>query len=307
MKRFFSFLILMIFCISLSGCEEISGVSTAESSQIPVDYPFEIDEVTFESAPQSIASLSPALTEIIYELGFGDKLTGRSSYCDYPPEVTSKTDIGSSANPDIASIIKLKPEVLVSQSPIANKDIVKITDAGIKVLILPSPTNYDQLKNNYVQLSMLFVGASKAKEKAEIVLTPLSDALQNIKKFETFAYIMTNDLAVATGDTLSGEILSYFGDNIAADYSNYSISAEELVAKQPSILFLASPLNIQNFSQQLAGLTAIQNSRIITIDNTSFERPTSRRLTELIMNIQTKIGSFTENATQSLPETTSGQ
>ena len=307
MKKLFSFLILLIFCISLSGCEEISAVSTAESSLIPVDYPFEIDGETFDSAPQSIASLSPALTEIIYELGFGDKLTGRSSYCNYPPEVTSKADIGSSANPDIASIIKLKPEVLVSQSPIANKDIVKITDAGIKVLILRSPTNYDQLKNNYIQLSMLFVGASKAKEKAEIALTPLSDALQSIEKSGTFAYIMTNDLAVATGDTLSGEILSYFGDNIAADYSDYFISAEELVAKQPGILFLAYPLNIQNYSEQLSGLTAIQNSRIISIDNTSFERPTSRRLSELIKRIQSKIGSFTENTATSTTVATSAQ
>ena len=118
---------------------------------------------------------------------------------------------------------------------------------------------------------------------------------------------MTNDLAVATGDTLSGEILSYFGDNIAADYSDYSISAEELVAKQPGILFLAYPLNIQNYSEQLSGLTAIQNSRIISIDNTSFERPTSRRLTELIKSIQSKIGSFTENTATSTTVATSAQ
>ncbi len=39
--------------------------------------------------PQRIISFSPAVTEILYELGLGDRIVGVSAFCSRPPE-TSK-------------------------------------------------------------------------------------------------------------------------------------------------------------------------------------------------------------------------
>src|SRR2546422_8692124 len=44
------------------------------------------------ASPQRIVSLSPAITELLYALGAGDRVVGRTTWCDYPPQ-----EIGRSA------------------------------------------------------------------------------------------------------------------------------------------------------------------------------------------------------------------
>lgn len=290
MKKLFALFAILLFSINLVGCQEISDSPVSTDSIEKVNYPVEVGQLSFDSAPKTVASLSPALTEIIYELGYGDLLIGRSSYCDYPEAVKTKTDIGSSVNPNIGEIIKLKPQILVSQSPIAKKDITKIEAAGVRVLILSTPQTFVELKQCYIDISSLFGGAINAQETAEKALIPLTTALEKAKSTGTFAYIMTYDLAVATGDTLSSDILSYFGTNIAKDNQKYTITTEELLAKQPDIIFLATPMNAANLPAETTGLNAIKNNKIISIDNKSFERPTSRLLAQMVADIEKALG-----------------
>ncbi len=301
MKKIFTLFAVLLLSINLVGCQEIGNPADSEDSSSKVDYPVQIASLTFEKAPKNIASLSPALTEIICELGYGDLLIGRSSYCDYPESVKGKTDIGSSANPNIEEIIKLAPELLISQSPIAKKDITKIEEAGVRVLILSAPSSFSELKQCYVDIAGLFGGGSKAQETAEKALLPLTNALGSIKSNGTFAYIMTYDLAVATGDTLSGDILSYYGENIAKDNQKYSITKEELLAKQPNMIFLALPMNAANLPPETAELNAIKNNKIFCIDNTSFERPTARLLAQMINSINTEMGETSDAGTTAVP------
>jgi ABC-type Fe3+-hydroxamate transport system substrate-binding protein len=45
-------------------------------------------------APQRILSLAPAATEILFDLGLGDNVTGVTEYCTWPPEARSKPNVG---------------------------------------------------------------------------------------------------------------------------------------------------------------------------------------------------------------------
>ncbi|HKH13806.1 MAG TPA: hypothetical protein VKA47_04025 [Solirubrobacterales bacterium] len=47
-----------------------------------------------------IVSLLPSATEIVYALGLGDQLEGRTFECDYPPEVQQKPIVSSSRLPE---------------------------------------------------------------------------------------------------------------------------------------------------------------------------------------------------------------
>lgn len=56
-----------------------------------------------------IISLSPSITEVIYELGLGEKLVGVTRYCRYPPEAQSIAKVGGFYDMSLESMLSRKP------------------------------------------------------------------------------------------------------------------------------------------------------------------------------------------------------
>lgn len=48
------------------------------------EYPVTVGNVTLTEAPTAVVSLSPATTEMVYDLGYGELLVGVSEYCTAP-------------------------------------------------------------------------------------------------------------------------------------------------------------------------------------------------------------------------------
>lgn len=71
--------------------------------------------------PERIISLSPAVTEILFELGLGDKIIGISAFCARPPETKNIRKIGSygSVRPELLE--ELKPDLIVMVSGYQNE------------------------------------------------------------------------------------------------------------------------------------------------------------------------------------------
>lgn len=289
MKKLLSLLLSAMLMLTITGCTEIE-YNTNEPE--PTDYPVIVDEVEFSAAPATVASLSPALTEMIYELGYQDKLVARSTYCDYPQAVSSLVDIGSAAKPKIAKIIAIKPELLITQSPIAKTDKDSLEAAGIKVVVLESPDSVAELHGCYERLAAIFGGELTSKAAADNCMNPLATALSQTSPDGSFAYLMTYDYGTATGDTLAGEILSYFGENIASENTKYSFPAEQLIEKNPDKILLSSDVSIDGFDAEIGELDAVRSGRCITIDSSCFERPTSRRLTQFVSGFGAKLAAL---------------
>jgi iron complex transport system substrate-binding protein len=60
-----------------------------------------------------VISLAPNLTEIVFAVGAGDRLVGRTSYCDYPPEAKAVAEVGDTRTPGLEKIIGLRPQVVL--------------------------------------------------------------------------------------------------------------------------------------------------------------------------------------------------
>ena len=69
-----------------------------------VSLPFKVDRVI---------SLAPNLTEIVFAVGGGDRLVGRTSYCDFPAEAKAVAEVGDTLTPSLERIIALKPQVVL--------------------------------------------------------------------------------------------------------------------------------------------------------------------------------------------------
>jgi iron complex transport system substrate-binding protein len=64
------------------------------------------------SDARRIVSLAPSTTESLFVIGAGDRVVGRSAYCDWPAEVARVPIVGGLA-PDLEAILQVRPDLVV--------------------------------------------------------------------------------------------------------------------------------------------------------------------------------------------------
>lgn len=69
--------------------------------------------VSLPAQVNRVISLAPNLTEIVFAVGAGDRLVGRTSYCDYPAEAKAVPEVGDTLQPSLERIIALRPQVVL--------------------------------------------------------------------------------------------------------------------------------------------------------------------------------------------------
>jgi iron complex transport system substrate-binding protein len=60
-----------------------------------------------------IISLAPHITEIIFKLGSGDRLVGRTDFCRYPAKALLLPSLGGYLNTNYEKIVTLKPDLIL--------------------------------------------------------------------------------------------------------------------------------------------------------------------------------------------------
>ena len=282
--------LLLAIAVMLCGCGDSDNDNMPEEttentdSQEPTPYPFSVNGTEILAQPEKVVCLSPALTEIIYEMGYGNKIIGRSSYCDYPSDVMQAADLGSSANPNIDAIIDLLPDLVITSTAIASKDTFAMEQAGIKTVLIPAPTTLEGFSSIYTSLGLIFEGMFTGTEKGEDAYSVVSKTLGNTEAVNIgkFVYV-TENLTVAGGDTFESAILSCFGNNIAKNETGYGFDKAGLIEDQPDIILLSDKYTIDDLlnDEYYSQLDAVIENRVIFINNVYFERP-SVRITILI-------------------------
>lgn len=281
-KKFLCAALLGVFL--LSGCvaeQQIpSEISVSGTSEIEENLPFpaEVCGVTLEKAVEKAVSLSPAVTEIICEIGFQNRLVGVSDYCDFPENLSLKT-LGSTENPDLDGIIKLKPDAVFTLSLLSEREIYKLNQAGIKVLTLKAPRNLEEYSTLYKEISAAFYGneladslkgETKALETAKRARAVLENAAKNVKT-ESFVYV-TEKLTLAGSDTFESAVLSLTGENLCK--SEGYVLAENL---QPAYIIASDKLTYDTLAFDDVFSAMIYNgTKVVFVNSARFERPSAR-------------------------------
>lgn len=60
-----------------------------------------------------IVSLAPSVTEMIYAVGAGDQLIGRTSACDWPTEAENVQVVGAFGKPSLEILAALHPDIVL--------------------------------------------------------------------------------------------------------------------------------------------------------------------------------------------------
>lgn len=69
--------------------------------------------VTLAAPARRVVSLLPSFTEILFAIGAGDRLVGRTAWCDYPPAARAVPSVGDGMPPNIEAVAARRPDLVV--------------------------------------------------------------------------------------------------------------------------------------------------------------------------------------------------
>src|SRR3989441_12856054 len=69
--------------------------------------------VTLAVPARRIVSLLPSFTEILFAIGAGERLVGRTTWCDYPPEALAVPSVGDGMPPSVEAVAARRPDLVL--------------------------------------------------------------------------------------------------------------------------------------------------------------------------------------------------
>lgn len=293
---------LLVFTILLP----LGAVGQAEHASVVQNEVSIVDsrgvEVSLPRYPDRIISLSPNITETLFALGIGERLVGRTDYCDYPSETQYIESMGDLFTPSIEKIVSAAPDLVIISNLGQSQTIDAIETAGIPVAFIDEPGTMEGTFRIIEQVGAITGTESQAQQ---IVLS-LQETLETVETqrspgalpsvYYVAGFGEWGDFT-ATGDTFIHDIIVSAGAvNIAEKAVNWSYQLELILANDPDIIILP-PMWGSTFEQtktefvnhpSYSSLTAVKQDRIITIDSNLMERQ-GPRSAEAVQQLAQKI------------------
>ncbi|MDO5410345.1 MAG: ABC transporter substrate-binding protein [Lachnospiraceae bacterium] len=321
LRVLFAAVLLVCTMIFMSGCAADSGKSgksteedrTAENGAEgnslqegnagETTYPLEVtdafgNKVTIEKEPERVVSLSPANTEILFALGAGERVKGRTDYCSYPQEVSKVQSVGTYTSPNTELIISMEPDVILVSDAIDESIKQQVEAAGAKVVVF-SANSVESTKDCILTIGKILNLNQKAAEitgHMESELKAIQEKVASVQKKKTVFVDLGSYYSAGPGSLLDDMINQLGAVNMIADASETwpQISLETIMEKNPDVYLslYTSPEELKN-TEGLKELDCIKNDHIIfyealSADGDIVQRP-GPRLIEGIRMLAEKI------------------
>ncbi len=240
-----------------------------------------------------IVSLVPAATELLFALGGGSRLVGRTRWCDYPAEALTVPSVGDGLAPNIEAVLATRPDlVLVYRSPSNAQAVERLRGLGIAVLeiAIDRQTDFDR----DARLVARAIGrAGTGDSLVAAVNAGLTAASAPVGSGPTVLAMAWNDPPIAIGGgSFLDEIIRRSGArNLFGDQPrpSFVVSIEAVVSRNPDLI-LAVGDEEPAFAQrpEWQAVPAVRSRRFVRVTGSKFNRP-SPRIAQAVTALRTAL------------------
>ncbi len=232
--------------------------------------------------------MTPALTEILFALGLGDRLVGVTTYCDWPPEARRIPKVGGYVNPSVEGILALRPDLVLVTPAAGNRDgALAVRRAGVRLEVVEA----DSVAGTYAaieRVAALCGVPDRGRDLAASLRARVEAALSRVRglpRVRTLFCLELDPLVAAGPGTLPAEILDLAGgENVAVEGRYPRLGIETVLAAAPEVI-LAARMDAQapasseaaaRYWRRWPSIPAVRDGRVFTIDATVALRPGPR-------------------------------
>lgn len=292
MKKSISIAILIIMVATmLTACsqQEPQDVQTPEVSEEPLTLTDPAgNEITVPGDTNKIISMAPSITEVLVDLGFGDKIIAVDINSKDLPGLPNDIPYIDMMAPDVEQLIALKPDiVLASTISISGSSdpLTQLDEMGISLAYIPSS---DSIEGIYSDL--LFIAkVLNAEEEGQELVDGMKEKIAEMKKIgETitsqksvyFEIGAAPDLySFGKGVFLNEMIEIVRATNVLGDEEGWIAPSEEtILASNPDIIitnvnYIENPIDEIKSRSGWENINAIKNDEVYYVDNMSSSLP----------------------------------
>lgn len=303
-KKLYTLFLLVVLSLGvLAGCGSTTEkaedsknkegqAETSEQAAFPVTIKDALDnEVVIEEEPKTLVSLIPSNTEIVYELGLGEKVIGLTENDNYP-EVTAKVEKVGGFDLNIEKIISLNPDLVLAHESLgasAEPGLQQIEDAGITVLVINDAQDFEDVYDTISVIGKATGTTEKANQLTEEMETSLAEIKEKAstvgeKKSVFIEVSPAPDIFTPGKNTFMDVMLQAINaENASGDLEGWaSLDQESIVERNPDVIVTTYGYYTENTVEQVisrdgwADVTAVKNKQVVDVHSDLVTRPGPR-------------------------------
>lgn len=241
--------------------------------------------------PARIVSLSPATTELLFALGAGARVVGRTQWDSYPDSARAVTNVGPGLRPNVEAVLARRPDLVVLYASEDNRPAAaRFAAAGVPVIAL-KVDRVDAFRRAARLLGITVGDSARAATVVDSVdrtLARVREATRTLSPPTVFWHVWDAPIYTIGAGSYLNELLEIAGGrNVYADLAAPSpqVALEDLVRRDPRYV-LAGPEGAARIraSAPWQGVRAVREGRVLVVDTMLVGRP-SVRLGEAAMSL----------------------
>jgi len=268
-------LFLLTALTACGGSDSTSDSSVVEAPEtVAASYPVTVGELTLDSQPMRIVSLSPTATEMFPAIGAGKQVVAVDDYSNFPAEAVALGTALSGFEPNIEAIAGFTPDlVVIAYDPGGLTEQLKTL--SIPVFLAPAATTFADAYAQIEQLGLLTGHLDTAVQVSSQMKADISAAVAEVKVPTTpltYFHELDNTLYSVTSNTFIGQVYSLFGlkniaDGVETGNDYPQLSAEVIVKANPDIIFISDSDSVETVAARdgWGKLKAVTSNQVILL------------------------------------------
>ena len=236
--------------------------------------------VTVAAPPHRIVSLNPTTTEVLFAMGAGSRLVGRSMYDAFPESALDVPSLGAALRPNVEAIIGAKPDLVVLYASQDNRAAAeRLRQAGIATVALriDSIAQFERDTRLLGRLTGDSARANKVVDSVRATLDRVRAATRSLPRPTVFFHTWDRPLITIGGGSFLNELVDIAGGrNAYGDLPGPSgiVTVEDVVRRNPDYVF-ASPITAASLraDPRWQALPAVRAGHVLVFDTTIVGRP----------------------------------
>ncbi len=230
--------------------------------------------------PSRIVSLNPTTTEILFAVGAGNRVVGRSTYDVFPGEAKSVADVGMPLRPNVEAVLAVHPDLVILYASADNRPAAqRFQQAGVRTLALKidSIAQFERDTRLLGRLTGDSAAAYTLVDSVAATLDRVQAATKNLPRPTVFIPTWDRPLIAIGGGSFLSQLLDIAGArNIYEDIAAPSavVTIEDVAKRNPDYV-MTSPAAAPTIGTDAKwrALSAVRQKHVLVYDTLLVGRP----------------------------------